>query len=148
MELIQIIYYVVVFGGAFFLTLLLFLYFVSKSRNGNSYRNVPAYQSETRSMIQVQVEQQRRAKSQLETQMRNQSEQLELRKNDSNKPLIFNIDQTQPRELKIVRKPTFREENNKTKGSDELGKNGNGVRYKIVNEEQNRSKFHAANFYL
>ena len=75
-----------------------------------------------------------------------QWEQSEIRtKSLQPRPQIFPIDQTQQREVRIVRKPTVKGEA-KTRTMDD--RNSNGKRYTIVNEDQKRSGSRAINFYL
>jgi hypothetical protein len=149
MELMQIIYSVVIYGGGLFLLFLLFVYQLSKVRNHNTHRIANTYDTDPQTAKWSQLNQQRSMQKQIETQAKSQSEQNELRnKAELKKPVIFQLDQQQPRELKIIRKSTFRDETGRFRSTDENIKNGNGKRYTIVNDEQNKIKNRASNLYL
>ena len=146
MELIQIIYSILLFGGGFLLVIMIVSFMLSKSKAHElPYTRVPEKVAISNQIIRSRVNYQNQIASVLpsyrihkeQNEIRNQSQQLRLQ--------IFPIDQIQPREVKIVRKPTVREDA-KIRTTEE--RKMNGRRYTIVNEDQKNSSNRAINFYL
>lgn len=146
MELIQIIYNVLLFGGGFVILLMIILYVLSKSKvHELPHKRVRENLAVSDQLIRSRVNYQNQIASILPSNQL-QWEQSEIRtKSLQPRPQIFPIDQTQQREVKIVRKPTVKGEA-KTRTMDD--RNSNGRRYTIVNEEQKRAGSRAINFYL
>lgn len=146
MELIQIIYNVLLFGGGFVIVLMIILYMLSKSKAQElPYKRVKESVAVSDQLIRARVNYQNQIASILPSNQL-QWEQSEIRtKSLQPRPQIFPIDQIQQREVKIVRKPTVKGEA-KTRTMDD--RNSNGKRYTIVNEDQKRSGSRAINFYL
>lgn len=147
MELIQIIYNILLFGGGFVLIIMITSFLLSKAKAQElPYERTPEKVIISDQIIRSRVDYQNQVASILPTnqlqweqgQIRNQSVQ--------SKPQIFPIDQKQQREVKIVRKPTVRE-TARTKET-EAEKKVNGKRYTIVNEDQKKSNSRVINFYL
>lgn len=141
MELIQIIYSIVVYGGVFVVILLVFLFALSKARTTNvNQTKSPELALVTQSIEHSQV--QNSHKNNYHT-----DEQIILRKLSDQQPQIFNIDQTKHREVNIIRKPTFHTATEFTKDSyDE--RNRNSSRYTVVNEQMKKTNSKVMNFYL
>ncbi len=146
MELIQIIYNVLLFGGGFVIVVMIILYMLSKSKAQElPYTRVREKATVSDQMIRARVNYHNQIASILPSNQL-QWEQSEIRtRNLQPRPQIFPIDQIQQREVKIVRKPTVKDVT-KTRTMDD--RKSNGKRYTIVNEDQRRSGSRAINFYL
>ncbi len=130
MQLIDIIFNVLIFGGALLVIVVFISYIVSKSRDEEqSYKSVLP----PKPIV-----------------VRNQIEQPILRNQNLNVVQLYNT----PKELKVVRKPTVakREPPENLYEHERLPKRktgDNGKRYTIVNEEMQKShKPRVINFYL
>lgn len=141
MELIQIIYTILLFGGVLLLLVVLFSFVLSKVRAAEESK-------------QLNPEPERIIKTDITQQKRNY-EQFLLRKNEvprkdhfAANPVIFPIDQFKQRELNIVRKPTFKTRTESSESELKKETNGNGNRYTIVNDEIKKSRNKAVSFYL
>jgi len=145
MELIHIIYNILLFGGVFLLVVVIISYSLSKSRQSE----IKNHQIINNSIPERIV----KARTNFQHQMApvTQSSKLQWEQNYLRKktlqvtPKIFTIEHHQPREIKVVRKPTVREEQ-ETKVTEE--RIFNGKRYTIVNENQKKSNSRVINFYL
>ena len=138
MELIQIIYDILLWGGTLLVCVIIISYLMSKSKNEEDV----TYNSSD-SIV--------RHKSSLQSKI-NYEQELFRKKIPSVPPLIFPIDDSTPKVVKIIRKPTVsnRETQEELRIEERhLDKtNGNGKRYTIVNDEMKKSRIRAANFYL
>lgn len=146
MELIQIIYNILLFGGALVLFIMIVSYILSKYRNIEKNNN-------KRTEIGILSDQTLRTRINYQNQVASilpsnhlQLEQSEFRHHlVQSKPRIFPIDQIHLREVKIVRKPTVREEQKTRTIENKLSIN---KRYTIVNESQRKPNSRVINFYL
>jgi len=136
MELIDIIYKVLIYGGVLLSIVILISYLFARLRHNES-KSLDGKKVRT---LNDQTIDQKNFQIQRQTQI---------------PPLIIHhLDQAKVREVKVVRKPTVsREEQERDFYSYERKKgennNGNGSRYTIVNEDMQRtSKTNAVNFYL
>ncbi len=143
MELIQIIYDILLFGGVLLVFVIIVSYLISKTRIDEtvSYNSVDNRFNQKALILQRKI---------------NYEQELYRRKMTSIQPQIFPIADIKPKEVKIIRKPTAYKRDsqevirieekhlNKTNGNG----NGNGKRYTIVNDDMNKSRIRAANFYL
>jgi len=139
MELIQIIYDILLFGGTLLVCVIIISYLMSKSRleEENSYNYAVSSLNQEPSVLQRKI---------------NYEQELFRKKIASIPPQIFSIDDLKPRAVKIIRKATVSkrdlqeeiriEERHLTKTK------GNTKRYTIVNEELKKSRSRAVNFYL
>ncbi len=139
MELIQIIYDILLFGGTLLVCVIIISYLMSKSRieEEDSYNSAEGNFNLKLSFLQRKI---------------NYEQELFRKKIGSIPPLIFPIDDLKPKEVKIIRKPTVSkrdlqeeiriEERHLTKTND------GSKRYTIVNEELKKSRSRAVNFYL
>lgn len=134
MELIEIISTILLFGGGLLVFVVLVSFFSSKMK-----ANEEDSQYVRRKQQNSSKDSMRRFKTVTPILPRNNREQL---------PQIFQIEQLRPREIKVVRKPTFRETKSEDSAtSTEQRKITNEKnRYTIVNEEQKKSRNKAANF--
>lgn len=139
MELIQIIYDILLFGGILLVCVIIISYLISKSR----IEEKGSFNSAWSSLNQKPSELQRKI---------NYEQELFRKKIASIPPQIFSIDDLKPKAVKIIRKSTvskrdlqaeIRMEENHLNKTD-----GNGKRYTIVNEELKKSRSRAVNFYL
>lgn len=146
MELIQIIYSILLLGGAFVLVIMIFSYTVSKTRRQALRRNQQFEKSNvSEQLVRERVSYQNQVASVLPA-AKLQWEQSKIRQNTSQvKPKIYPIDQLQQREVKVVRKPTVREEQTFRTTQERFN---NGKRYTIINESQNKPNNRVINFYL
>lgn len=145
MELIHIIYNILLFGGGFVIVLMVFSFVLSKSRQQENLNNRLATREASEQLIRSRVNYLNQVAS-VVPRSKLQWEQNEIRQNTIQPiPKIFSIDQIQPREVKVVRKPTVREEQ-KTIVTEE--RNTNSKRYTIVNENQRKTNSRVINFYL
>lgn len=143
MELVQIIYDILLWGGALLVFVIIISYVMSKSRIEDevSYNYADSRTNQKSLMPQRKI---------------NYEQIVYRRKAPPTQPHIFPIVDFKPKEVKLIRKPTeYKRESQeeirieekhltKTNGNG----NGNGKRYTIVNDDMNRSKTRAANFYL
>jgi hypothetical protein len=148
MELIQIIYSILIYGGLALFVVVLFSFMISKLRTNNlSHSDLPTAVIAAKYLNDMQHKYYSNTGNQTTPQRLNQSEQTGLRKLSQVQPQIFQIDRSTQRELKIVRKPTFHTNLQSTK--DLLNDTQrNNTRYTIVNEQINNSKARVMNFYL
>ncbi|KAF0152329.1 MAG: hypothetical protein FD143_1251 [Ignavibacteria bacterium] len=146
MELIQIIYNILLFGGGFVLAIMIVSYVVSKTRQQELRSNYQIEKSNiSEQLVRERVSYQNQAPSILPANQL-QREQNKIRPNAAqSNPNVFPIDQFQPRELKVVRKSSASEEQ-KTRTTQE--RLNNGRRYTIVNESISKSNSRVINFYL
>lgn len=146
MELIQIIYSILLFGGGFVLVIMIVSFMLSKSKVQDlPYARVQEKVTISNQIIRTRANYHNQVASAF-TNNHVHKEQNEIRNiSQQARPQIFPIDQIQPREVKIVRKPTVREEA-RNKATEE--RKMNGRRYTIVNEDQRKSSNRAINFYL
>lgn len=139
MELIQIIYDILLFGGTLLVCVIIISYLMSKSR---IEEEVP-YNSADSSLNQKSLFLQSKI---------NYEQELFRKKISSIPPQIFPIDNLKPKGVKIIRKPTVSKRDSQEEIRIEekhLNKtNGNGKRYTIVNDDMKKSRSRAANFYL
>lgn len=139
MELIEIISKILIFGSSLLALVTLISFVLSKTRREekpNNYHHSPQITTPLISQPSVVS-----------------SEQKTFRKNQTvSYPQIFQLDNTIPKEIKVVRKPTVAKRDIQEEmrfDTKYLSKtNGNGTRYRIVNEEMKKSGIKAANFYL
>ncbi len=135
MELIDIIYKVLIYGGILLLIVVLISYLFARLKNNK----VKSINKNSRGLNNPTI---------------NQKSFLIQRQAQTPPLIIHQLDQVKVREVKVVRKPTVsREEQERVFYSHERNKsentNGNGSRYTIVNEDmQKTSKNNAVNFYL
>ncbi len=138
MELIQIIYDILIFGGALLLVVIAISFLISRTKKKeivNSAVIIPSV------VIPKRV-----------TAISN-SEQFYYRKNSPPpSPVVYQIDPRLNRDVRILRKPTVtkQEIQERIKQEEKSFKhtNGNGKRYTIVNEEMNKSsRAKVMNFY-
>lgn len=139
MELIDITFKVLIFGGALLILVILFSYIISRIKKKEN----------------PQIEIVRQANPLFAQNRVLNYEQSVLRKNVNNSPpLIFHVDQSKNRDIKIVKKPSFNDrelqENQRPKNINIVRKTqSNGNRYTIINEEMNKDKKpFVVNFYL
>ncbi|NMB83158.1 MAG: hypothetical protein GYA14_15215 [Ignavibacteria bacterium] len=139
MELIDIIFKVLIFGAALLIIVILFSYLISRFKKKEN----------------PQIELVRQAKPLYAQNRVLNYEQSVLRKNVNNSPpLIFHVDQSKNRDVKIVKKTTYNDrefqENLRPKNINIVRKTqSNGSRYIIINEEMNKDKKpFVVNFYL
>lgn len=145
MELIHIIYNILLFGGGFVLVIMIFSFVLSKSRQQENLNNRIAKREASEQLVKARVNYQNQVAS-VVPRSKLQWEQSEIRQNTNQQlPKIFSIDQIQQREVKVVRKPTVREDQ-KTKVTEE--RNSISKRYTIVNENQRKTNSRVINFYL
>ncbi|MEK6553405.1 MAG: hypothetical protein AABZ54_08165 [Bacteroidota bacterium] len=139
MELIQIIYNILLFGGTLLVCVIIISYLMSKSR----IEEEASYNSADSRLNQKSLYLQRKI---------NYEQELFRKKISSITPQIFPIADIKPKEVKIIRKPTVSKRDLQEEIRIEekhLNKtNGNGKRYTIVNEERKKSRSRVANFYL
>lgn len=133
MQLIDIIFNVLLFGGALLIVVVFFSYLLSKSRGEDEpYKKLESTDKPNNSRA-------------------NKLEQPTIRYQQSNVIPLYN---SAPKELKVVRKPTVakREPPQNLYEHERIPKrktNGNGQRYTIVNEEMQKTrKPRVINFYL
>jgi hypothetical protein len=62
-------------------------------------------------------------------------------------PQIFQLEQIRPREIKMIRKVTFKETLENARSNKNKFEKTNGDRYKIINEEQKKSRSQVVNFF-
>lgn len=136
MELIQIIYDILIYGGCLLICVIVISFILSRTKKdqGEALKQEIMPRS-SRSYKSMNVEQQ------------------VMRKNDTTgNPQIFVLYQNKPREVKVVRTPTLIKRDSQVKNRPEENNlsrtNGNGKRYKIVNDEMEKSRRNVANFYL
>ncbi len=145
MELIHIIYNILLFGGGFVLVIMIFSFVLSKSRQQENLNNRIAKREASEQLVKARVNYQNQVAS-VVPRSKLQWEQSEIRQSTNQQlPKIFSIDQIQQREVKVVRKPTVREDQ-KTKVTEE--RNSISKRYTIVNENQRKTNSRVINFYL
>lgn len=146
MELIQIIFNILVFGGGFFILAVLIAFFISKSRepqkNGLSKsdllpRKLPIQPYES-NLVRQKIYWSDERSSQI-TQTANRTSNIGAR--------IYEIDKLQSRELKIVRKVKT-DEAMTIEQLEERLKKVNANRYSIVNDKLKKMNNRAANYYL
>lgn len=132
MELIQIIYSILFYGGTLLVIVIFISFLMSKSKeNMEKSINIP--------------------KSVTSNNRDNQ--QKNIRKNETvSYPRIYQINETIPKEIKIIRKPTVtkREIQEQIRMEENQLRKTSGKRFTVVNDEMKnkKSKFNAANFYL
>lgn len=146
MELIQIIYNILLFGGGFVLVIMIVSFMLSKSKQQElPHARVAEKILVSEQIIRSRVNYQNQVASILPSNQL-QWEQSEIRNRSVQQvPQIFPIDQKQLREVKVVRKPTVREDT-KARATEE--RKANGRRYTIVNDDQRKSNSRVINFYL
>lgn len=145
MELIQIIFDILIYGGASLFVVILISFWISKARNNDLTRTSYSFPTLTTSS---QIGTLKLDSVKLNQQPANQQEQSRLRELSTNtQPKIFPIDRQSQRELKIIRKPTFHAS---TQTSEEFNvyQQKNNLRYTVVNEQMKNAKSRAFNFYL
>jgi len=139
MELIQIIYDILLFGGILLVCVIIISYLMSKSR----IEEQGSFNSTWSGLNQKPSELQRKI---------NYEQELFRKKIASIPPQIFSIDDLKPKAVKIIRKATVSKRDLQEEIRIEerhLNKtNGGTKRYTIVNEELKRSRPRAVNFYL
>ena len=139
MELIQIIYDILLYGGTLLVCVIVISYFMSKSRTEEEV----SYNSADSSSNQKTLSLQRKI---------NYEQELFREKISFVPPHIFPIDNLKTKEVKIIRKQTVSKRDSQEEIRIEekhLNKtNGNGKRYTIVNDDSMKTKNRAANFYL
>ncbi len=153
MELIQIIYDILLLGGGLLFFVIIVSFFLAKARQKEEkiYSSNKLHQNHSSNVSSSQIFS--NAAQLVPFQSINlQREQSLLRKQVVlNAPQIFQIDQALPRSLKIVRKPTFRDEyerrDSREKYLSERKTDGNGSRYTVINENLKRYENRAANLY-
>jgi len=139
MELIQIIYDILLYGGTLLVCVIIISYFMSKSRIEEEvyYSSGDSSSNQKSSLLQSKI---------------NYEQELLRKKISSTPPLIFPIDDSKAKEVKIIRKQTVSKRDSQEEFRIEemhLNKtNGNGKRYTIVNDDIRKTKIRAANFYL
>ena len=149
MELIEIIYSVLIYGGGALFAVVLLSFIISKMKGENvqaSLAHEPASMTRPSDQLPLKGGINRRDFTNPEPSL--QFEQNEIRKKQIQpSPKIFQIDQRKQREIKIIRKPTFHtfSERNREEEEREIGTNS---RYLIVNEEMRKVKTRVMNFYL
>ena len=129
MELVQIIYDILIFGGALLLLVIAVSYLIAKSKRNdlaisNNYYPGTVVANKNQVMLQ--------------------QEQILARMNNAKKyPVVYQLDQRPNKEVKILRKPTvtkqeimerIRQEENAFRKT-----NGNRKRYTIVNDEMKKT---------
>jgi hypothetical protein len=138
MELIQIIYDILIYGGCLLFFVVVVSYFMSKIKKDNDYGLLP------KTVLPKQTNQNNESLSGEQRMMR--------QSNTSSYPQIFVLNQIKPKEVKMVRTQTLEKRDIQVKNRFEENHsnrtNGNGKRYKIVNDEMHKSRFNVANFYL
>ena len=139
MELIQIIYDILLFGGILLVCVIIISYLMSKSR----IEEQGSFNSTWSGLNQKPSELQRKI---------NYEQELFRKKITSIPPQIFSIDDLKPKAVKIIRKATVSKRDLQEEIRIEerhLNKtNGGTKRYTIVNEELKKSRSRAVNFYL
>jgi len=149
MELIQIIYSIIIYGGASVIVVLALTFTVAKTKGSNlnqlkAQKIVIAQPNLAYSQYRYHTD----VNSISRTQNSHQSEQTNLRKVSAQpQPQIFQIDQIKQRELKIIRKSTFHTATETTKELQNESKQSS-TRYTVVNEQLNKSKAKVMNYYL
>ena len=139
MELIQIIYDILLYGGILLICVIIISYLMSRSRIEDevNYSSVDSSSNPKSLLLQSKI---------------NYEQELFRKKTSSAQPQIFLIDNLEPKEVKIIRKQTVSKRDSQEEIRIEekhLNKtNGNGKRYTIVNDEIRKTKIRAANFYL
>lgn len=139
MELIEIISNILIYGASLFVIVILISFVLSKTRTEEApYNRYQAPQMTHPLISQPSVV---------------NREQKTFRKNQTvSYPQIFQLDNIIPKEIKVVRKPTVAKrviQEEMRFDTKHLSKtDGNGTRYRIVNEEMKKSGIKAANFYL
>ena len=139
MELIQIIYDVLLWGATLLVCVIIISYLMSRSKTEEeaSYNSSNSIVRQKSSSLQSKI---------------SYEQELFRKKIPSVPPLIFPIDDSKPKVVKIIRKSTVsnRETQEELRIEEKhLDKtNGNGKRYTIVNDDMKKSRFRAANFYL
>lgn len=138
MELIQIIYDILLFGGILLICVIIISYLMSKSRIEEevSYNYADSILNQKPSLLQKKI---------------NYEQELFRKKIGSIPPLIFPIDDLKPKEVKIIRKPTVSKRDSQEEIRIEerhLNKTNSSTRYTIVNDELKKSRSRAVNYYL
>ncbi len=141
MELIQIIYSIVIYGGVSVVVLFVLFFALSKAKTAN----IDQIKSPELALVPQNAEHSRNHNPDKNKIQNN--EQFILRKLSKPEPQIFKIDQSNQREVKIIRKPTFHTSTDSNQDSyDERNKKSS--RYTVVNEQIKKPNSKVMNFYL
>jgi len=139
MELIEIIYKILILGGILLVCVIVVSYLISRTKGEDNFSND--------SMEEIVNK-----KYTPEQEIINYEQILLRKKSASPQPKIFHIDDSKPKAVKIIRKPTVSQRDIQEEiRLEEMHLNlaeRNGKRYTIVNDQMKKSKFRAANFYL
>ncbi len=138
MELIDIIFDVLVFGGALLLIVILVSYLISRSNNKG---------------MEIRQESVIKPPSVFKNSSARKEQPVYRNNSRANRPVIIEVDHTKNRELKIVRKYSLSDRDDQ-QNVQRIKKTGSGSgrpagsRYTIVNEEMNKDKKRmAVNFF-
>lgn len=150
MELVPIIYHALILGIAVLLLVVVVSFFFSRIRKENgvvdNIKQLPVQQSVLGRPVVV--------KNKIQTIQTNSTQQARTQR--KGQPIIYPIDQFQPRQINVVRKQSWTDETRLSTNSRKNNANkpsstsGNKPRYVIVNDEMRKlqnSGYHNENFW-
>ena len=135
MELIQIIYDILIYGGCLLMCVVVISFILSRTKKDKD----------------TTLKGEMMPRTLRDNQSMNVEQRVMRKNNATGNPQIFVLYQNKPREVKVVRTPTLIKRDSQVKSRTEENNvsrtNGNGKRYKFVNDEMEKSRRNVANFY-